>query len=247
MVASARDGSPSLRAQLGRQRVRQAPHRRADRPQEAAQEPRRDLLARRVHGHDALGVHRLGVFLVEDLVALDHQGRAPALVPEHAADAQLHVLGEHLGEVALVEPDGLDGAGVVAQHGLDDVDPSPCRALGGDPHHGGADRRLLTHLEVADLLAVAEVLVAAREVVDEIAHGHEAERRELARDRRRHPFELGERARESLGLEEEPRHRRPLGVPAAAEAERESRPGHSAIMAKADVPGPMCVPTTAPT
>ncbi len=41
------------------------------------------------------------------------------------------------------------------------------------------------------------------------------------------------------------RDRRPLSVPTAAEAERESRLCHSAIMAKADVPGPMCVPTTA--
>ena len=71
--------------------------------------------------------------------------------------------------------------GVVSDQRLDDVDATARRALGAHTLHHGAHRRLLADLEVADLLAVAEVLVAARDVLDEVADGLEAEGREAPR------------------------------------------------------------------
>ena len=136
-----------------------------------AQELGRHLLAGRVHGDDALGVHALPVFLVEDLVPLDHERLAASLRPERPAQAQPHALLQDLGEIALVEPHRLDRAGVVAQQDLDDVDSPAGGALGAHAHDLAADGGLLPHLEVADALAVAEVLVAAREVLDEVADG----------------------------------------------------------------------------
>ena len=97
------------------------------------------------------------------------------------------------------------------------------------------------------LLAVAEVLVAAREVLDEVADGLQAERREAARHGGRHVLEVGERASEDGRVEGEAGDRRPFVVPTAAEAMRKWLPGHSTIRANAAVPGPMCVPTTAAT
>ena len=132
------------------------------------------------------------------------------------------------------------------EHDAHDVHAAARRALGDDAPDGAAHRRLLADLEVADELAVAEVLVAAREVVDEVAHGLEAEGREAPGDRLGDVLQLGQRPGERGGVEEESRGGRPFVVPAAAEAERECGLGHSAIMAKAAVPGPMCVPTTAP-
>ena len=75
----------------------------------------------------------------------------------------------------------------------------------------------------------------------------EAEGGQTTGDGGRHVLEIGERAREDGGVEGEARERRPFVVPTAAEAMREWLPGHSTIIAKAAVPGPMCVPTTAAT
>ena len=240
-------GQALAHEQLRRQRVRQPAHHRRQLVDQPAQELRRDLLARGVHRHDALGVDPLPGLLLEDLVALDHELLAPALRPEGAADAQPHALGEHLGEVLLVEPDGLDGAGVVAHQHLDDVHAAAGGALGAHAHDLAADRGLLAHLEVADGLAVAEVLVAAREVLDEVADGLEPEGLEATGDAGRDVLELGQRALERGGIEGEAGDRRSFVVPTAAEAERKLLPGHSTIMPMAAVPGPMCVPTTAAT
>ena len=110
--------APRRRAPAGRcrarsaagQRVGQPPHGRPHGAQQAAQQARRDLFARRVHGHDALGVHRVALFLFQDLVALDDERGPTALRPVRAAQAEAHALVEHLDQVALVEPDRLDGA-----------------------------------------------------------------------------------------------------------------------------------------
>ena len=62
-------------------------------------------------------------------------------------------------------------------------------------------------------------------------------------------LELGgvrQRAQERCGVNREWRGLRPSLVPAAAELQGELSLTHSTIIPKADVPGPMCVPTTAP-
>ena len=85
-------------------------------------------------------------------------------------------------------------------------------------------------------------------MVDEVAHGLEAERRETPGDLRGHAVEVRQRAVERAGPEEESRCGRPLGVPAAAEPQRElALRRYSGMMANAEVPGPMWVPTTAAT
>ena len=233
--------------QLRRQRVRQPAHHRSDRVHERPQELGRHLFTGRVDGDDALGVHAFPVFLVEDLVPLDDERLTAALRPERPAETEAHALLKHLRQVALVEPDGLDRAGVVAQQDLDDVDPATGCALGAHAHDLAADGGLFPDLEVADPLAVAEVLVAAREVLDQVADGLQAEPGETARHGRGDVLEVGERAVERGWVEGEAGDRRPLVVPTAAEALRKRLSGHSTIIANAAVPGPMWVPTTAAT
>ncbi len=230
-----------------RQGVRQPAHHRRHRVHEPAQELGGDLLTGRVDGDDALRVHALPVLLVEDLVPLDHERLASALRTERPAQAEPHALLEHPGQVPLVEPHRFDRTRVVADQHADDVDPPPRGAVGADAHDLAADGRLLPHLQIADLLAVAKILVATREVLDEVADGLEAEGGQATGDRGRHVLEIGERAGEDGRVEGEARDRRPFVVPTAAEAMREWLPGHSTIIANAAVPGPMCVPTTAAT
>ena len=184
------------RQEAGRQRVREPAHHRSHVVHEAAKELRRDLLAGGVHGHDALGVDSFAVLLAQDLVTLHHERLAAALRPESAADAEPHPLVQDLDEVALVEPHGLHGPGLVAHEHPDDVDAPAGRAVGRHTDHLATDGGLLPDLEVADALAVAEVLIPAGEVLDEVAHGLEAEAGEPACDRRSHVLELRERAGE---------------------------------------------------
>ena len=219
------------REQVRRQRVGKPAHHRHELMHEGAQQLGRDLFAGGVHRDHALGVDALTLLLLEDLVPFDHELLAPALRPERAAQAQPHPLREHPGEVLLVEPHGVHGAGVVAHEHLDDVHPPPRRALGAHAHHLAADGRLLPDLEVADGLAVAEVLVAAREVLDEVADGLQAERLETAGDERGHAVEPGERACERRGVVGEAGERRSSVVPTAAESKRKSLLGHSTIIA----------------
>ena len=155
--------------QPGGQRVRQPAHHRQELMDESSQKLGRDLLARRVDRDDTLGVDPLPV-LLEDLVPLDDELLAPALRAERPAQAELHALAQHLGQVLLVEPDGFHRSGIVAQQHLDDVHPPARRALRPHAHDLATDGRLLPYPEVADGLAIAEVLVAAREVLDEVGH-----------------------------------------------------------------------------
>ncbi len=240
-------GQPLAHQQPGRQRVGEPAHHRRDRVHEPAQELGGDLLARGVHGHDALGVHPLPVLLVEDLVPLDHERLASALGTERPAQAQLHALLQHSAQVPLVEPHGLDRPGVVTEQHADDVDPPPRGTVRAHADDFSADRGFFPDLEVADLLAVAEVLVAAREVLDEVADGLQAERGQSAGHGGCHVLEVGERTGEDGRVEGEAGERRPFVVPTAAEALRKWLPGHSTIIANAAVPGPMWVPTTAAT
>ena len=180
-------------------------------------------------------------------MTLDRERLAPALRPKRASQAQAHPFLQHPAEVPLVEPHRLDRSGVVADQDADDVDPPPRGAVGADAHDLAADGRLLPDPEVADVLAVTEILVAAREVFDEVADALQAERREAPRHRGRHVFEVGERALKGRRVKGEAGDRRPFVVPTAAEATRKRLPGHSTIIANAAVPGPMCVPTTAAT
>ena len=143
-------GQSLAHEQSRRQRIRQQAHGRRDGVHDAAQELRRDLLAGRVHGDHSFGVHPFPALVIQDLVALDREGLASALRPERAAQAESHALLQHPGQVALVEPHGLDRAGVVAHQHAHDVDPAPGRAVRADAHDLTADGGLFTDLEVAD-------------------------------------------------------------------------------------------------
>jgi len=231
--------------QPGGQRVAETAHVVTHALHEAAQQARRHLLARRVHGHEPLGVHAL-VVLAEDLVAAHKEGRPPAPGTEGAAHAEVRPRFEHPGQIALVEPRGLDGAGVVANDGAHDGDPFARRPLGGDLLDEAAHGRLLAQLEVAHVLTVAVVGVAPGEVLDEVADGLQAEGGQAAGGDLADARQAVERPAKPRGVDAQTGGRR-LAARRAGETRRERRPAHSTIMVKAAAPGPMCVPTTAPT
>ena len=179
-------------AQPARQRVRQAARRPAHLVDEIAQDTRRDALARRVDGHDALGVDGLPL-AGQDLVRLDGKRGPAAAQPHAAAQAEHHARLEHLGQPGLVEPDADHHAGLVAQHGLEDGDAAPMAVLESDALHGRPDRRLLADLEVGDRLAIGEVLVAARVVREQVADGRQAKAGEPLGQDGPHPRQIGQR------------------------------------------------------
>ena len=204
-VASARVGSPS--------RSRSAAGRGSGSPRIAGRTARRRPRSSRADTCSLAGYTgtipsvctESPCLFLEDLVTLDDERRAAALRPIRAPHAQPHALRQHLDEVALVEPDRLDGAGVVAEHDAHDVHAATRRALGDDTPDGAAHGGLLADLEVADALAVAEILVAPRKVIDEVAHGLEAERRQAPGHRLGDVLQLGQRRRERGGVMEESR------------------------------------------
>ena len=210
-------------AQRARQRIGHAARRAPDLVHEVAQHARRDALARRVDGHDALGVHGLAL-AGQDLVGLDHERGAAAREAHAAAQAEHHARLEHLGQPGLVEPDADHDAGLVAQHGLEQGDAAPVAVVERDALDRRPHRGLLAHLEVGDRLAVGEILVAARVVREQVAHGLKAEAGQALGQGRPHAGKLGERPGESGGVGSEARRPRPLVVPAAAEAHEGSGP-----------------------
>ena len=96
--------------------------------------------------------------------------------------------------------------------GAHDGDPLARRPVGADALDDAAHRRLLPELQVAHVLAVAEVLVAAREVVDEVADRRQAERGQLAGGGLAHAGQAGERPLEGDGVDGEAGDRRRLLV-----------------------------------
>ena len=203
---------------------------------QVAQHARGDALAGGIHRHDALGVDGLPL-AGQDLVRLDRE-RGPAAAPaDAAAQAEHHALLEHLGQPGLIEPDADHDARLVAQHRLQDRHPAAVAVLQGDALDRGPDRRLLTDLESRDRLAVGEVLVASRVVLEKVADGRETKAGQPPGQRRPHAGQIGQRTREAGGVGGKKGRLRSLVVAAAGEAQ-ERPAAHSTIIAKANTPGP---------
>src|SRR5581483_9038795 len=124
--------------------------------------------------HAALG-RALGVRSeVHVLARLD---LAPG-IESHAAAHEQHVaLVDRAVQERLARPGDLDHAGVVAQHGLEDAETLARRedAFG---DHRADDRRIHAGLQRRDRGDGAGVLVAMRDVVQQVARGHYAQARE---------------------------------------------------------------------
>ncbi len=206
------------------QRVAQPPHVAPHALHDGAQQARRDLFTRGVDGHEPLRVHGLAVLLAEELVAADEEGGPSPLRAERAADAHQHARLEDPGQIPLIEPRRLDRPGGVTDHGADHVDPLARGPVGADALDHAAHRRLLSELEVAHVLTVAEVLVAAREVVDQVSHGGQAESGKTTGGDLADTRQAGERTLERGGVDGEARDRRHLLVVPAGEAQGESGP-----------------------
>src|SRR5438128_495590 len=79
----------------------------------------------------------------------------------------------------LVEPDEEEEPVAVAQHDLEDVPAAAARARLADAGDLAHRRRLLADVELAERLERAPVLVAERQVIEEVLDGREAEARQL--------------------------------------------------------------------
>src|SRR5881628_1723820 len=134
-----------------------------------------------VDGHDA---RQRGRVLVgaEDL----HLGVDDALgtAAERRLDPAVHDEALPLAQAAaevrdLVEPDEEEEPVAVAQHDLEDVPAAAARARFADAGDLAHHRRLLADVELAERLERAPVLVAERQVIEEVLDGREAEARQL--------------------------------------------------------------------
>ena len=206
------------------------------RPQPAAG----DRLAAVVDRHHPVRVQRLGA-LAEHLVALRRDLRPDRPAPlaphrDHRARRQL------LDQVALVEPDHQARPRVVVHAGLDDRQVAAAGRPHADRIDRADDRRLLARAQVGDAHRVPVVLVAEGDVLEHVAHRaqrartHRGEARAQPLVARRRLLEV-RRARCGRRL-----GRRPVERRAGEAAERHS----PASTAMPTVPGPPCVPTTAP-
>jgi hypothetical protein len=134
------------------------------------------------------------------------EAREPALQLDLARDDHLVSRCEAPLDEAAAEPDRLGLARAVAEAGDRPLDPAPKGRRNVERHHRDACRDRLLRCPIAERAErdeLREVVVAARQVKEEIAHGLDAEPSQPARHRRRHE----PRPRE-LGVGHDVRHRR---------------------------------------
>ena len=126
----------------------------------------------RVDGHDPPGVEHLGVAL-GDLELGVVEGE-PAAEPLDLAGHDNRVARfQPALDVAPPEPGCLGGAGLVGQRGHRPLDPPAERGFHvdvGDPHARGGDASLLDPGQVAESLHLAQVVVPAWQVEQQVAH-----------------------------------------------------------------------------
>ena len=154
------------------------------------QRPLRQVFCGRIDWHEAARVRRL-VPALQQLVLRRLKGQLP---PEHAhlaAERHQRAGPEGSGNVRVVEPEGANGPGFVAQHRLRGSPPRPGVSLRRLPH-GRHDRPVLAGLKLRYLGDVREVVVAVREQVDEVADPLNAELLELGQVAAAHALEAGD-------------------------------------------------------
>ena len=126
----------------------------------------------RVDGHDPPGVEHLGVAL-GDLELGVVEGELAAEPLDLAGHDDRVARLEPALDVAPPEPGCLGGAGLVGQRGHGPLDPPAERGLDvdvGDPHARGRDGSLLDPGQVAESLHLAQVVVPAWQVEQQVAH-----------------------------------------------------------------------------
>ena len=155
--------------QLGREWIgdrRQLLERRVD---QLADRPRRDALRRRMHRRDARRVDQVGLIAAEELDLLVRELGTASIERDDAGDG--HFLPDLVdgGEPRLVEERQIEPAGRVGERDDDHGLAAPRR-----PSEHLADRRdhgrIRTGSQVADRLHARAVDVAARVVVQQVAH-----------------------------------------------------------------------------
>ena len=126
----------------------------------------------RVDGHDPPGVEHLGVTL-GDLELGVVEGELAAEPLDLAGDDDRVARFQPALDVAPPEPSRLGGAGLVGQRGDGPLDPSPERGFDvdvGDAHARGRDGSLLDPGQVSESLHLAQVVVPAGQVEEQVAH-----------------------------------------------------------------------------
>ena len=138
------------------------------RPQPCRGQPRRQ----RIDGHDPPGVEHLGVAL-GDLELGVVEGELAAEPLDLAGDDDGVARLQAALDVAPPEPGRLRGAGLVGQRGHGALDPPAERGFDmdvGDAHAGGRDGPLLDPRQVAESLHLAQIVVPAWQVEQQVAH-----------------------------------------------------------------------------
>ncbi len=161
-----------------------------------------DLAGGFVDGDDAAGVERGFAVLVvarQDLeLGVEHGELAGIAVELHfAEERELHAFGEHIGEIAAVEPlADQDGAGGVGEAGFEQAEAAPLEAgeFGrADLHDNGGH---FARRQLGDGLHVAAVLVAEGHVAEEVLDGYQALGFEHGCARGADAFDISERGGE---------------------------------------------------
>src|SRR3954451_23986005 len=213
----------------GRQRIGESTWQRCS--DELTQLLRRDLLARRVNGSEIR--RRLAV---ADVEAADVE----AVPPLPSAQTHLRPGLQLPLEPRLVEPGGGDGRAPVRDARRQHLEPPAAARRHGQPL--AADGDLVLTAELGDPQLFDRLLVAERLVQQQVAHGGETETLELLPDRRPDARQRLDRAVEYLSARKETRPRPRIRLYAGEPN------GHSTSsnQKKPPVPGPACVPSTAP-
>ncbi len=187
-------------SQRAGQRLRHVAQQRVVLPRELAQRVRGDPVGGRVHRHEADRVHGRG--------SLAHQlvGGDPELVAvlHLAVEQHLRALAHLRRHPGLVEPHRHRRPGLVEDARVHALAAAVAHRLHADRADRHGDRRLLPHAHRRYRTRVAAVLVGVREVLEQVAVGLDAERREplgrlaLGLERR------GEQARPRVGADAAP-------------------------------------------
>ena len=137
---------------------------------QAANGPGRKALCQRVYGNQATGVYQVFPVVLNFLVLW---GLHHPCVPEDAhpsAEHETRPRPESPGEIGLVEPDDAYISGLVSHHRFGGLSMASQERLPGLPHVDH-HRLLCVHLQAGDLAEASEVVVPAREEVQQVSYG----------------------------------------------------------------------------
>jgi len=135
-------------------------------PREFAQHAIGKTFGQRINGHDARRVEQL---IVQQLELRRRKSQPSVVFRDFAADHQLRAALDLVANIRS-EPRALNRARAVADHRLEDCRAAAHAFLASRPH-GPHDRDFVAVLQAVDGPEVTEIVVAAREQIQEIADG----------------------------------------------------------------------------